>query len=157
MENLGSQLGTALNDLRQAVEKAAQEPRAYNKQSTNVYKPEQARFKLVIWFNDGNRRTYYSYDTQYMGKSAHIDEYEALMKLIRLIKQYSGKFKNAQIYATIDPDRKKDSNYNYLVFWTKYNGEIIANPACQPFKVDGKNTLAPLNKLEMYSPKNFVK
>jgi hypothetical protein len=156
MENLGSQLGAALNDLRQAVEKSAQEPRSYTKQSTNVYKPEQARFKLVIWFNDGNRRTYYSYDNQYKGKSPHIDEYEALIKLMRLCKQYAGKFKNAQIFATLDPDRRKDTNYNYLIYWAKWNTEIEANKAAT-FVTKDQNTIINLAKLEMYSPKNFVK
>jgi hypothetical protein len=73
-----------------------------------------------------------------------------------LTKKYAGKFKNAQIYATIDPERKKESNYNYLVYWAKWNGEIEANNALT-FKTEGQNTIAILNKLEMYSAKKFVK
>jgi len=157
MEQITTQLGQALNDLRQAVEKSAQDPRAYNKTSAKVYKPEQARFKLVIWFNDGNRRTYYSYDNQYQGKISHIDEYEALIKLMRLCKQYAGKFKNAQIFATLDPERRKDSNYNYLIYWAKWNGDIEANPAASPFLTKEKNTFLNLAKVEMYSPKSFIK
>jgi hypothetical protein len=101
MEQLGTQLGAALTDLRQAVEKSAQEPRSYKKTSDNVYKPEQARFKLVVWFHDGNRRTYYSYDNAYQGKTSHLDEYEGIMKLLRLTKQYAGKFKNAMIFLSL--------------------------------------------------------
>jgi len=156
MEQITTHLGQALNDLRQAVEKSAQEPRTYNKTSTNVYKPEQARFKLVIWFNDGNRRTYYSYDNQYQGKTAHLDEYEALIKLMRLCKQYAGKFKNAQIFATLDPERRKDSNYNYLIYWAKWNSEIEANKAAT-FITKDRHTILNLAKVEMYSPQNFVK
>ncbi len=156
MEQITTQLGQALNDLRQAVEKSAQEPRAYVKKSTNIYRPDQARFKLVIWFKDGNRRTYYSYDNQYQGKAPHLDEYEALIKLMRLCKNHSGAFKNAQIFVTLDPERRKDSNYNYLIYWAKHNGNIEANKAAT-FLTQEKNTVLNLAKLEMYSPKNFVK
>jgi len=156
MEQISTQLGAALNDLRQAVEKSAQEPRTYNKTSSNVYKPEQARFKLVVWFHDGNRRTYYSYDNAYQGKTAHLDEYEALIKLMRLCKQYAGKFKNAQIFATLDPERRKDSNYNYLIYWAKWNNTIEANKAAT-FLTKDRHTVLNLAKVEMYSPQNFVK
>ncbi len=156
MEQITTQLGQALNDLRQAVEKSAQEPRAYVKKSTNIYKPDQARFKLVVWFKDGNRRTYYSYDNQYQGKAPHLDEYEALIKLMRLCKNYSGAFKNAQIFVTLDPERRKDSNYNYLIYWAKHDGSIEANKAAT-FLTQEKNTVLNLAKLEMYSPTNFVK
>ena len=36
MDQISTQLGAALNDLRQAVEKSAQEPRTYKKTSDNV-------------------------------------------------------------------------------------------------------------------------
>lgn len=156
MDQISSQLGAALNDLRQAVEKSAAEPRQYNKTSDNVYKPDQARFKLVVWFHDGNRRTYYSYDNQYKSKNPHIDEYEALIKLMRLVRQYAGKFKNAQIFATLDPERRKDSNYNYLIYWAKWNSDIEANKAAT-FVTKDNHTILNLAKIEMYSPKNFVK
>lgn len=156
MKAINTQIDIALNDLRQAITEGNQEPRQYNKTSNYQYKPEQSRFKLIVWFNDGNRRTYYSYDNVYFNKVAHLDEYEAILKLIRLTKKYAGSFKNAQIYATLDPDRKKDSNYNYLVYWAKWNGEIEANKALT-FTTKDKNQVAILNKLEMYSPKQFVK
>lgn len=156
MEQISTQLGEALNDLRQVIEKSAQEPRTYNKTSSNVYKPEQARFKLVIWFHDGNRRTYYSYDNAYQGKTAHLDEYEAIIKLVRLCKKYAGKFKNAQIFATLDPERRKDSNYNYLIYWAKWDNTIEANKAAT-FLTKDRHTVLNLAKVEMYSPQNFVK
>jgi hypothetical protein len=156
MEQISTQLGEALNDLRQVIEKSAQEPRTYNKTSSNIYKPEQARFKLVIWFHDGNRRTYYSYDNAYQGKTAHLDEYEAIIKLVRLCKKYAGKFKNAQIFATLDPERRKDSNYNYLIYWAKWDNTIEANKAAT-FLTKDRHTVLNLAKVEMYSPQNFVK
>jgi len=156
MQQISSQIGEALKDFRAAVDKAGQEPRSYSKQSNYNYKPEQARFKLVIWFNDGNRRTYYSYDNVYFEKVAHIDEHQAIVKLIRLINKHAGNFKNAQIFANIDPDRQKSSNYNYLVYWAKWNGDAVKNNALT-FAVKGQDTVAVLNKLEMYSTKEFVK
>jgi len=156
MENISSKLDLAINDFRQAIIKAEQPARQYNKISNNVYKPEQSRFKLVIWFNDGNRRTFYSYDNVYNNKIVHVDEHEAICKLLRLIHQHAGNFKNAQIYATLDPERNKASNYNYLIYWAKWNGQVTKNSAAQ-FKVEGKNSLLILNRLEVYSEKQFVK
>lgn len=156
MKAINTQIDFVLNDLRQAITDANKEPRQYNKKSDYQYKPEQSRFKLVVWFHDGNRRTYYSFDNVYFNKVAHIDEQEAIMKLIRLTGKYAGKFKNAQIYATIDPDRKKTSNYNYLVYWVKWNGEIETNEALR-FKVENQNTTAILNRLEVYSAPKYVK
>jgi hypothetical protein len=75
---------------------------------------------------------------------------------MRLCKQYAGKFKNAQIFATLDPERKKDSNYNYLIYWAKWNNEIEANTAAT-FVTKDRHTILNLAKVEMYSPKNFVK
>jgi hypothetical protein len=156
MEKISSSIDFALKDLRQALVESDREKRQYNKTSEYQYKPEQSRFKLVLWFHDGNRRTFYSYDNVYFNKVAHLDEWKAIIKLIDLTKKYAGKFKNAQIYATIDPERKKESNYNYVVYWAKWNGEIEANNALT-FKTEGQNTIAILNKLEMYSAKKFVK
>jgi hypothetical protein len=156
MEKISSSIDFALKDLRQALVESDREKRQYNKTSEYQYKPEQSRFKLVLWFHDGNRRTFYSYDNVYFNKVAHLDEWKAILKLMDLTKKYAGKFKNAQIYATIDPERKKESNYNYLVYWAKWNGDIDANSALS-FKTEGKNTVAILNKLEMYSAKNYVK
>jgi hypothetical protein len=156
MEKISTKLDLAVNDFRQAILKAEQEPRQYNKQSANIYKPEQSRFKLVVWFNDGNRRTYYSYDNVYNNKDVHVDEHEAICKLLRLVHKYAGTFKNAQIYATLDPDRNKESNYNYLVYWAKWNGQVEKNSAAH-FKTEGKNCFLILNRLEVYSEKKFVK
>lgn len=156
MEPIRNALDFALKDLRQAIIESDREKRQYNKISDYQYKPEQSRFKLVIWFHDGNKRTFYSYDNTYHDKVAHLDEWRAVIKLIDLTKKFAGKFKNAQIFATIDPDRRKDSNYNFVVYWAKWNGEIEANSALS-FKTENNNTVAILNKLEMYSPKHFKK
>lgn len=103
----------ALKDFRGIIEGAQKETRQYNKTSSNIYKPENARFKLVIWFKDGNTRYFYSYDNKHLNKEVLIDEYEALLKLVRLAHKYEGTYKNAILYATLDPDKKTSSNYNY--------------------------------------------
>lgn len=156
MEPIKNALDFAIKDLRQAIIESEREKRPYNKTSSYQYKPEQSRFKLVIWFHDGNKRTFYSYDNTYHNKVAHLDEWRAVIKLIDLTKKFAGTFKNAQIFATIDPDRRKDSDYNFVVYWAKWNGEIEANSALS-FKTENKNTIAVLNKLEMYTPKHFKK
>lgn len=156
MEPIKNALDFAIKDLRQAIIESEREKRPYNKTSEYQYKPEQSRFKLVIWFHDGNKRTFYSYDNTYHNKVAHLDEWRAVIKLIDLTKKFAGKFKNAQIFATIDPDRRKDSNYNFVVYWAKWNGEIEANSALS-FKTENDNTVAILNRLEMYTPQHFRK
>jgi hypothetical protein len=154
MQQLGSQLEVVLNDLRQAVTDAGKETRQYNKTSSNNYKPDAARYKLVIWFKDGNRRTFYSYDHVYHNKIVHLDEFESFMKLFRLKNKYEGTFKNAIIYATLDPARSKESNYNIVMSWTKINGENVMNSA-GVFRVIDKDNLLYLERLDLYSGKNF--
>jgi hypothetical protein len=154
MQQLGSQLEVVLNDLRQAVTDAGKQPRQYNKQSSNIYKPDASRYKLVIWFKDGNRRTFYSYDNVYHNKIVHLDEFESFMKLFRLKNKYTGTFKNAIIYATLDPGRNKESNYNMVMSWTKINGENLINPA-GVFRVIDKDNLLHLERLDLYSGKAF--
>ena len=57
LENLGG-VTQYLNDLRHVMDKAKEQPRQYNKQSNYQYKPTEARFKLVVWYKDGNRLDY---------------------------------------------------------------------------------------------------
>lgn len=153
---LKTKMDFVLNDLRGAIDQSNREKRTYNKTSQHKYVPEHARFKAIIWFNDGNRRIYYSYDSVYFDKTAHVDEWRGVKKLIDLIATHKDKFKNAQIYCTLDPERKKTSNYNYLIYWAKHTGDVEANKALT-FATQGQNTVAVLTKLEMYSGKNFVK
>lgn len=116
----------ALKDFRGILEGAQKETRQYNKTSSNIYKPENARFKLVIWFKDGNTRYFYSYDNKHLNKEVLIDEYEALLKLVRLAHKYEGTYKNAILYATLDPDKKTSSNYNYqMAKFDIYNNKKV--------------------------------
>lgn len=141
----------SLKDFRSAIEESDRTPRPYNKVSKNIYKPEQARFKLVIWFKDGNRRVYYSYDNQYFNKVKHTDEYNSMVKLLMLMKKHTDDIKNAIIYATLDQDKLTESNsYNVNVCWLNVSGNHSENKAVA-FKNDGKNSFLDLDRLKLYS------
>jgi hypothetical protein len=63
--------------------------------------PEKAAFKLVVYFKNGTKRTYYSYHTAYIAelKKVVICDKTGLNKLQRLIVwKFAGAFKTAIIY-----------------------------------------------------------
>ena len=103
----------AFADFRGVLDQAAKPTRQYNKQTDKpIYKPEHARFKLVIWFKDGNTRYYYSFDHVQYKDGVFIDEFEGLKKLIRLINKYEGTYKNAIIYANLDEKNDAESSHS---------------------------------------------
>lgn len=130
-----------LKDFRQALVDAQKVPREYQKSSDNVYKPEHARFKLVIYFKDGNTRYYYSYDNKTVDKKRIVDELEGFKKLLRLIHKYKGKFKNAYIYATLDPKKVTNSNYNCEIYKCNMYGIVKYHPYVNIVTVGVDNVL----------------
>jgi len=63
--------------------------------------PEKAAFKLVVYFKNGSKRTFYSYHTAYIAelKKVIICDKTSLNKLQRLIVyKFSGAYKTALIY-----------------------------------------------------------
>ena len=158
MEKVGNLMGgleSYFNDLRQVLNESQQPARTYNKTSQNKYKPTEARFKLVVWFKDGNKRTFFSYDNVYFNKEKHVDENISLKKLLRLMEKYKADFKNAIIYVNMDPDRQINTNqFNIAFVWYKISGEKVINNAGR-FVVNGKNNVLNLKHLEMYSPKEL--
>jgi hypothetical protein len=145
MEDFGDQL----NDFRAVLQGAHEVTRSYNKTSSNVYKPEKARFKAVIYRKDGQNRYYYSYDTKVFNKERHQDEYEGLLKLIRLIHKYKGEFKNAVIYATLEPEKSTNSNYTHQVAFFNMFGNTYTNNAVT-FKVNDRNNVLNIDHLKLY-------
>jgi hypothetical protein len=144
-----------LNDFRSLITESEQTVRTYNRtKEIPKYVPDQARFKLVVWFIDGNRRYFFSYDTAYFDKRVHVDEFSALKKLIRLVNNYKGLFKNAIIYTSLDPDRKTTGDYCYQVAKWNINGKMSTNNAIR-FFVDGQNNILDLDKLRMYGNKKI--
>jgi hypothetical protein len=62
---------------------------------------EKATFKAIIYFKDGNTRTFYSFHTCYNAqeKKVIVNDQMALNKLNRLIQtKYTGKYITALIY-----------------------------------------------------------
>jgi hypothetical protein len=63
--------------------------------------PSNATFKAVIYFKDGNTRTFYSYHTSYDAKEkkVFVNDQTALNKLSKLIEhKFSGKYITALVY-----------------------------------------------------------
>lgn len=138
-----------INDFRTIFNKAAEEPRQYEKKSSHIYKPETARFKAVIYRKDGLTRYYYSYDTKVFNKERFTDEYEGLLKLLRLIHKYKGEYKNAVIYCNLEPNKPTSANYNYQVAFFNMFGTSTTNNAVT-FKTEGRNNLLNLEHLKNY-------
>jgi len=136
---------TALTDLTGAFINGAHDPRKYERKKlpTDFYTPEFARFKLVIYLKNGRSRWYYSYDTIKFQGGARCDEYESLVKLLRIVKNNAGEYKNAIIYATVEeiPEVKK-VNYNYEIAKFNFYGQHKENenvsfkPNASDFKMD---------------------
>jgi len=136
---------TALTDLTGAFINGAHDPRNYQRKKlpTDFYTPEFARFKLVIYLKNGRSRWYYSYDTIKFQGGARTDEYESLVKLLRIVKNNAGEYKNAIIYATVEdiPEVKK-VNYDYEVAKYNFYGTLKENenavfkPGANDFKMD---------------------
>lgn len=154
MQSIKLTIEEGLKDFRNAINESKAPLRIYKKQSEHIYKPKESRFKLVVWFKDGNTRYFFSYDNVHNGKEVHIDEYEGLKKLMRLLNKYEGKFKNAIIYATLEASRSTASNYCYEILKRDiYNNEKtnkIVN-----FCNLGKNNILDFKKLEIYGNKKI--
>lgn len=137
----------ALMDIRSAMNKSKAETRTYNRTQTpeKYYQPEYARFKLVIYFKDGRSRWYYSYDLQKFQNSQHIDEFNSMVKLIRIVKNNIGEFKTAILYATSElKPATASANFNYMVAKWDWYGNSLENQFIN-FRLHGAD-----NKLDLY-------
>ena len=139
----------ALNDFRSVFNSAKQEPRKYEKKSDYIYKPERARFKLVIYRKDGLTGYYYSYDNKTYNKERFNDEYEGLLKLLRLVHKNKDQYKNAIIYANVDKDKPTTANYNYQVAFFDFFGNSKTNNAVT-FKTVGREIVLNIEHLSLY-------
>jgi hypothetical protein len=154
MEAFKLSVEKGFNDFRQAIQESKTPLRKYDKQSEHIYKPTESRFKLVVWFKDGNTRYFFSYDNIHEGKTVHIDEYEGLKKLMRCLNKFEGKFKNAIIYATLDSSRSTKSNYNYEILKRDFYNNEKTNKIVN-FCNLGKNNILDYKKLEIYGNKKI--
>ena len=136
-------------DFRQIFVDAAQNTRQYNKTSQKIYKPDNARFKLVVWFKNGKTRYFYSYDNKQTKEGVHIDEYEGLMKLFRFVNKIKGEFKNAIIYTHLEHNKTVENDFNYEVAkWDVYNN--VKTNKIVSFLTNEKNTTMNLKNCQLY-------
>jgi hypothetical protein len=155
MKELSRIIESELKDFRSAINQGKEDPREYKKQSGNIYKPTSARFKLVVWFLDGNTRYFYSYDNIHEKNNVIIDEWNSLKKLIRLLKQFEGKYKNAIIYATLDPEKSSNSDFNYEIIKRDRYGNEKTNKFVN-FTTLNQNNLLDFKKMEVYGQKKIA-
>jgi len=140
-----------VQDLR-ASERAAQlQKREYNrKQPQNFKKPIRARFKALIYFTDGEKRTRYSLDKITTANGAIYDEWKGLTALQKMITDYGHKVLTAKIYANVSPIPLTESRAYDLEIKkkTQYHLHWFVNVQ---FKVDqdGNNSAVfkPLTKI----------
>lgn len=143
-------------DFSKVLTESVQPVRNYEKKTeSNIYKPENARYKLVIWFKDGNRRYFYSYDNKHYKDRVITDEYEGLLKLVRLAHKYQGTFKNAILYTTLDPKKETKSNYCIEVMKTDIYGNRKTNKAVS-FITENNNVILDLKRLNTYGTNKIV-
>ena len=77
------------------------------------------------------------------------DEYEGLLKLIRLTHKYKGLFKNAILYATGEQNKETKSNYCIEILKVDIYGNKKTNK-CASFITENNNVLLDLKKLNNY-------
>jgi hypothetical protein len=87
-------------DLNFLLQKGSIKANPIKKQET-IYQPEQARYRLLIYFNNKNNGTWlHSFDNQHYNNEIHIDEFNSLHKLARkVLTDYKNLYKHAIIYA----------------------------------------------------------
>ena len=107
---------------------------------------------MVIWFKDGNRRYFFSYDNKHYKDTVIVDEYEGLLKLIRLTHKYKDTFKNAILYATMEEDKQTKSNYCVEILKVDIYGNKKTN-SFATFKNQNNNVHLDLVRLNQGSIK----
>jgi len=106
-----------LLDYQAAEKKAAAPSRQYAMdEKRKINKPKRARFKMQVYYWDGNKRYFYSLDMITRGGEIHIDEHEGLKWLLKEVNRTRDKIKTCTIYANPDPEPlTKGYNYNTRV------------------------------------------
>jgi len=124
------QIGDELKDMRAIMQRSSEPVRKYErKEAIKIKKPERARFKLKVWFLDNNHKTFYSFDLiQKPDQTFQLDEWNGLMKLMRLLQTFGKNTKVAIIFANLDKYPNTNiSHYDTEVTIFK-NGKIHENP-----------------------------
>ena len=119
----------------------------FRSKENTTFKPEHARFKLVIWYKDGRTRYYYSFDNKTYKNKRFSDEYEGLMKLVRLVHTKKDSYKNAYIYANLDENKAVLGNYNCQVIKWNIYGQMAQNKYAN-FKTVEKNVIFDFERIK---------
>ena len=136
------------NDLTFILEKGSVKAKEIKKQET-IYQPEQARFRLLIYFNNKQTGTWlHSFDNQHYNNEVFIDEFNSLHKLVRkVLTDYKNLFKHAVIYANLDErPLVKSNNYNTEIIIFNRLGQVKMNKQFE-IKTIGKNSRLNLDNL----------
>lgn len=150
-------------DLNFLIQKSSIKAKEIKKQDT-IYQPEQARYRLLIFFNNKNNGTWlHSFDNHHYNNEIHIDEYNSLHKLARkVLTDYKNLYKHAIIYANLDEKPMvKSNNYNAEIIKFNRLGQVVINKQWE-IKTIGKNSKLNLdilreNKKIMHKDFEFIK
>jgi hypothetical protein len=158
MEAINQILLDGLKDFRKAIDEGKQPARNYQTKETVNYNPTNARFKLVVWFNDGRCKWYYSFDNVHENKTVHADEWQGMKKLIRLAEiKYKGQFKNAIVYGNMSEQKKVSEFYDWEIIKWNYKGEIKQNKFINFVKdSDKKSIIFDIVRLTTYGNKKII-
>lgn len=91
------------------------------KKARKQFVPERARFKMKLFYLDGNTSVHYSYDFYHVYtdgvKKRQCDEATGLIKLMRYLQKVNGKFISAVIWCKLGHDTSTELQ--------AYNCEIV--------------------------------
>ena len=142
-------LDELIPDLNFLLQKGSIKANPVKKQET-IYQPEQARYRLLIYFNNKNNGTWlHSFDNHHYNNEVHIDEFNSLHKLARkVLTDYKNLYKHAIIYANLDyQPLVKSNNYNCEIVKFNRLGQVVINKHWE-IKTVGKNSRLNLDILQ---------
>lgn len=137
-----------MTDLNFLLQKGSIKAKEVKKQET-IYQPEQARYRLLIYFNNKQTGTWlHSFDNCHYDNKVFKDEFNSLHKLARkVLTDYKNLYKHAIIYANLDNEPLvKSNNYNAEIIIFNRLGQVKRNN-CWEIKTIGKNSLLNLDYL----------
>jgi len=140
--------------LTDALRAGQQQPRSYNGEN-KLSIPYTARFKMKIWYRDGNSRTYYSYDQIRTSAGNITDEYEGLKKLVRLGHvHHKQEVKTLVIWANVEPTPLTSSNgYDYEILKITYKGELTRPGVSFRNNAAEKSTILKYDQIKIQNKK----
>jgi hypothetical protein len=140
-----------METLGNLITRAIEPTRKYNqKKKQKQFKPDFARFKMKVWFADGNNVSFYSYDwQQYTRKDGtrikEHNEWTSFKKLVQMVTKWleSKKAVFAEMYIDVNgrtctdlKNFKECANYVYVV--ARFDRNRLRNHPFLKFTDTGK-------------------